>query len=190
MLKLGWQMLEFLSKLWVCIMKAKYGCGPMAMPEVCHHTNPSQTWRRIVAGWHLVQSNIRWVIRNRHRVHFWRDHWLPGIPSLSDLFDERVPMNEQNFSVSHYAKDGSWDWLRLQQHLDDYICQQIAISKPLLPVWMISLVGIFLMMVCLHLSPLTRWLWMRMVLSIRRILFLLRFGNGKGPRGIKLIFGK
>lgn len=149
MLRLGWHMLECPSKLWVHIMKAKYGCGLVAMPEVRNHTNSSRTWLEIVTGWHLVQQTIRWVIRNGHGVRFWRDHWIPRIFSLSDLLGNHVPGNEVNFSVSHYAKDGSWNWLRLHQYLDDDICQQIAIIKPPaagldnFPCWDLSNDGLF-----------------------------------------------
>lgn len=111
-------------------MKAKYGCGPMAMPEVKHHSNPSRTWRGIVTSWPLVKSNIRWIIRNRLGVRFWKDHWLPGISSLQDILGDQIPHAEQNFTVSHYARDGVWDWEHLQHYLTPDLCQHIAIIKP------------------------------------------------------------
>lgn len=43
MMKLGWQLIENPHKLWVKIMKAKYRCGPLAMPVVNHHPNSSRT---------------------------------------------------------------------------------------------------------------------------------------------------
>lgn len=123
MLKLGWQLLEHPTKLWVSIMKTKYGCGPMAMPKVCHHHNSSRTWCGIVSGWHLIQNNIQWIIRSRQIVWFWKDHWLPGSSPLHDILSSQISVDEQDFTVSYYATDGMWDWDQLCRYiLEDVDC--------------------------------------------------------------------
>lgn len=70
MLKLGWRLLTQPNKLWVRIMKAKYGCGPHAMPKVIHYNNSSRTWRGIVNGWPLVHANLFWVVLDGRGIRF------------------------------------------------------------------------------------------------------------------------
>lgn len=111
-------------------MRAKYGCGPVAMPEVRHHSSSSRTWRGIVACWSLVKGSIRWIIRDGLWVSFWKDKWLPGIFSLQDLLGSQIPVVEQDFAVSNYATSGGWDWDRIRRFVSDELCQKIAIIKP------------------------------------------------------------
>lgn len=99
MMKLGWQTLEFPNKLWVRIMKAKYGCGPQAMPHFAPHHHCSRTWKGIVTAWPLISSNLRWVLRNGLGVQFWKDHWIPGVPSLHDHCPSLTPNAKGEFSV-------------------------------------------------------------------------------------------
>lgn len=130
MLKFGWQLIAHPAKLWVRIMKAKYGSGPQAVPIVRQHNNCSRTWRGIATGWPLIQANLFWVVRNGRDTRFWRDHWIPGIDNLVTMLDAQVPNGEQEISVRHYVTNDQWDWGRLRPWLSDAICQKIAVIKP------------------------------------------------------------
>lgn len=40
----------------------------------------------------------------------------------------QVPLSEKAFSVSHYSKEGAWDWDRLNHFLPDGVRQQLAVD--------------------------------------------------------------
>lgn len=119
MLKLGWQLISQPNKLWVRIMKAKYGCGPQAMPTVRPHTNCSRTWHGIATGWPLIQSNMFWAVRNGRDTRFWKDHWIPGVDSLFRLLHAQIPNGEEEFSVNNYVANDQWDWIRLRRWIPE-----------------------------------------------------------------------
>lgn len=133
MMKLAWRLVAHPDKLWVRIMRAKYKCGPNAVPEVKHRSNTSSTWRAISDVWEKVLGNLTWVIRDGLQTRFWKDSWIPHTGCLVEHVTASIPVGELNFSVSHYASNGCWRWDRLVNLLPSFICDRIATVKPPLP---------------------------------------------------------
>lgn len=113
MMKLGWQLIANPDKLWVQIMRAKYGCGLHTVPEVRVRSNSSITWRAIAHVWEDVKGGITWGIRNGQNTRFWKDAWVPNMGCLIDHVNSQGPDFELDFPVAHYVKNGDWDWQRL-----------------------------------------------------------------------------
>lgn len=133
MMKLAWCLVAHPDKLWVRIMRAKYKCGPNAVPEVRHRSNTSSTWRAISDVWEKVLGNLTWVIRDGLQTRFWKDSWIPHTGCRVEHVAASIPVGELNFSVSHYASNGCWRWDRLLNLLPSFICDRIATIKPALP---------------------------------------------------------
>lgn len=96
-----------------------------------------------------MDSNISWIIKDRHGTSFWRDHWIPGWGLLEDQFRASIPSHELNFPVSFYASEDGWRWDSLCNLLPADVCAKIASIKPLsqglgdFPSWGCSSDGFF-----------------------------------------------
>jgi len=62
MLKLAWNLVANPEKLWVRVMKARYGCGPNAFPDIHMKQKCTNTWRAICNVWEDASTNISWSI--------------------------------------------------------------------------------------------------------------------------------
>lgn len=130
MMKLVWSMISNPDKLWVRIMKAKYSCGVQAMPRFVHNANSASTWKAMVSAWGDVNCNLIWVVRNGRGIRFWRDSWIPGVGVLADFLASSIPVGEIEFPVSHYSRNGHWDWEKIQCVVPSEICDRLAALRP------------------------------------------------------------
>lgn len=130
MMKLVWSMISNPDKLWVRIMKAKYSCGVQAMPRFVHKANSASTWKAVVSAWGDVNCNLIWVVRNGRGIRFWRDSWIPGVGILADFLTSSIPAGEIEFPVSHYSRNGHWDWEKIQCVVPSEICDRLAALRP------------------------------------------------------------
>lgn len=133
MMKLAWGLVATPSKFWVRVLRAKYSCGPAAVPNVQNRNNASALWRAIVGTWEGVKKNLNWVIRDGQGVRFWKDAWLPGWPNMHEELGDNVPVAELDFPVSYYAHGGAWNWSKIRPFLAADICNRIAVVQPPLP---------------------------------------------------------
>lgn len=78
-----------------------------------------------VNSWDVASSNTSWVIRNGHNTLFWKNHWIPNIDSLKDMFLSACPAAEENYPVSFYANEGEWKWDVIERILPQEICERI-----------------------------------------------------------------
>lgn len=145
MMKLAWGLVATPSKFWVRVLRAKYSCGPAAVPNVQNRNNASALWRAIVGTWEGVKKNLNWVIRDGQGVRFWKDAWLPGWPNMHEELGDNVPVAELDFPVSYYAHGGAWNWSKIRPFLAADICNRIAVVQPPPPPFLaikVSLVGL------------------------------------------------
>lgn len=133
MMKLAWCLVAHPEKPWVQVMKAKYKCGGNRMPAVFPHTRSSSTWRAICQVWPTMTPHLSWVVRNGVYIRFWRDAWIPGLPSRELNSSVAPPDGQDNFSVMSYARNGEWKWDVLNQILPHNICAKIASIRPPTP---------------------------------------------------------
>lgn len=145
MLKLGWNLVVNQDALWVRVMRSKYDCGGLMLPNVRCGSRASHIWREIARSWNLVEQSVAWVVRNGQTVRFWQDRWVHGLGHLSDLAAE-IPSDEWDFLVSDYVAEAEWNWTKLKQLLP---ADKIASIKPPcqgaedFPVWSHSKDGFF-----------------------------------------------
>lgn len=169
MTKLAWQMINNPEKLRVQIMKTKYNCGPSGMPMAINKPTASNAWRAIVSSWDTLVNNTSWIIRNGQNTRFWKDHWIPNLGSLEEMFPSVCPVEERNYPVSFYATELGWKWNVIERYLPQEICNQIAnVQAPTpgitdFPSWMAASDGLF---------------------SLKSAYFLLSGGNASLPNPI------
>jgi hypothetical protein len=130
MMKLAWQLITCQDKLWVKVMRAKYSCGNLIIPTVNNRSNSTPTWKAIVNVWEDVTRNITWCIQNGHHVRFWKDAWIRDCGPLLNLASNGIPIGQMEYVVSHYARDGQWNWEVLNQILPREICEKLTVIKP------------------------------------------------------------
>lgn len=92
MLKLAWQMITCLEKLWVIIMKAKYVCGLNMIPEISYQSNSSITWRAIVDAWQIAKLQLIWVSRDGQTIKFWKDSWISRLAACVIMWEPQFLM--------------------------------------------------------------------------------------------------
>lgn len=131
MIKLRWRLIHNADCLWARVLKSKYGCGVQSLPNVGIPSRVSHTWRGTAKEWHHVQNGVRWVVNNGHRVRFWKDHWLKGVPRLEDHVVGVIPPHETMFLVNCFVLGNDWNWDRFQYLLPPDIISKIASMKPL-----------------------------------------------------------
>lgn len=75
--KQGWRLQTQQESLVYQVYKAKY----FPLTDFIHaslSTNPSYTWRSIMAAHHLMQKGIHWNVGNGESIRVWEDKWLPS----------------------------------------------------------------------------------------------------------------
>lgn len=128
-MKLAWSVITHPDKLWVQLMRAKYGCGNHTLPQCVMRSKSSHIWRAIHQVWPCVMQQMSWVIRNGHSARFWKDLWVPGVDCLENLVQERIEQGEENFTVASYADSNGWAWSKLRRLLPSVICSKINLVK-------------------------------------------------------------
>lgn len=83
-MKLGWMLVEQPDKLWVRVLRTKYGCGESAIPSIKPSQKASHIWRGIQKVWHDVEKGLRWAVQDGNRTRFWQDVWIPECGKLQD----------------------------------------------------------------------------------------------------------
>ena len=57
-MKAGWQLCNNISDLWVAVIRAKYKCGNVIIPQIDKKRNGSNFWRGLCRNWDQVSNNI------------------------------------------------------------------------------------------------------------------------------------
>lgn len=68
--KLGWRMLIEGDKLWVRVLKGKYGWNTSVYEAVTTRVNCTNTWRAIVRVWPAILQAIRWKVGHGRTILF------------------------------------------------------------------------------------------------------------------------
>lgn len=108
MLKLAYNLFACPNKLWVRLMRAKYGCIAHVMPKISPRGSTSHIWHAISRTWLNVECNILWMVQNNQDTHFWKDSWTFGGDINCDYCPDSIPIIQEEFSLSIYVMNDSW----------------------------------------------------------------------------------
>nr|KYP72230.1 Putative ribonuclease H protein At1g65750 family [Cajanus cajan] len=118
MMKNCWSLINEPNKLWVRVIKAKYGCTNEIIPVVTKKSSMSNLWQGICAAWDWFRPNIRWKVGNGRKLGFWIDNWLPGLGAIINHALVFIPPIEMSKCVHEYVSDqGEWEI--------DHICELV-----------------------------------------------------------------
>ncbi|PNX99445.1 hypothetical protein L195_g022710 [Trifolium pratense] len=67
----------------VRVMKAKYTCGPNALPDIRLRHHCSNILEVICHVWEDAETNISWTIQNGKDIRFWKDMLIDDIAPLN-----------------------------------------------------------------------------------------------------------
>lgn len=110
MMKLGWELITKREALWVQVLRFKYKCGNLQMPNVTCGSRASHIWRGLTQSWPMVDKGISWIIRNGQSLKFWQDQWVPGVGVLGDYTVSPIPDHYWHLTINNYTSNGEWDW--------------------------------------------------------------------------------
>nr|KYP61054.1 Retrovirus-related Pol polyprotein LINE-1 [Cajanus cajan] len=110
MMKNCWSLISEPDKLWVRVVKTKYGCTEEAIPNISKKAHMSNLWHGICVAWKRVKPYIRWKIKDGRQTRFWFDVWVPGMDALINYARTYIPTSELSKCVCGYVtEDGNWE---------------------------------------------------------------------------------
>lgn len=109
MIKLGWGLVAHKDALWAQVLRFKYGCGNLTIPNMKCGARVSHLWRGIFQQWQYVEQGILWIVKNGNDVRFWQDCWVPEMGSLSDHALLATSEHDYHLSIKDFSAAGSWN---------------------------------------------------------------------------------
>ncbi|KAJ1418238.1 Ribonuclease H-like superfamily [Sesbania bispinosa] len=117
-MKLGWDLIDNHSALWVRFLRAKYKAGSDVIPTMRRFSNESMVWRSICNSWEFVLKGTCWRLGDGASILFWTDYWLKSGLILNDVISNPLPVDRLYDSVKDVSlEDGSWDMARFSPWL-------------------------------------------------------------------------
>lgn len=86
--KQGWKLQINTSSLFYKVYKAKY-FPECDFVEANLGSQPSYTWRSIMATQSLVRRGMRWQVGDGERIHIWRDKLIPSLCTYEIITPEK-----------------------------------------------------------------------------------------------------
>ncbi|KAK8491030.1 hypothetical protein V6N11_049931 [Hibiscus sabdariffa] len=128
LIKIGFQLVANPEKLWVRILRAKYGWTDV-LPVELRRINTSRLWRGLSDVWEVVRDGICWHIRDGNGTDFWNDKWLDECNTLTSYTIGEASTNSAPVAAM-VDDNGGWDWHRIEQWLPQDAMAKIAAIKP------------------------------------------------------------
>ncbi|MED6149925.1 hypothetical protein PIB30_067257 [Stylosanthes scabra] len=107
-MKLASNLIHHRHLLWVKVLRSKYGCGMDLLPTIKKPQVCSNVWNDISKIWPLFQQNLVWRLGMGTNVHFWTDHWIPGIHRLADFVSQGSDCINLQETVASFVNGNSW----------------------------------------------------------------------------------
>ena len=114
MMKLAWGLVVNPERLWVKVIRNKYGLGEDMIPNIRARVRISNADRGIITVWPVFKRNLIWRIGKGNQIKFWRDHWIPAVDRLADFATTDFDESHLNQKINEYALNGNWDWEKLK----------------------------------------------------------------------------
>ncbi|CAK9177361.1 unnamed protein product [Ilex paraguariensis] len=100
--------------------------------EARRGVRPSWIWSNLLVGRELLSKGLRWQVRSGDQINFWKNRWIPTLPSFSI-----TPLKPFNCNIE-YVEDvinqssKAWDMTILQKvssTKEQQVMKTIPISK-------------------------------------------------------------
>ncbi|XP_057747786.1 uncharacterized protein LOC130966983 [Arachis stenosperma] len=122
LMKLAWSLIHNRDKLWVKVMRAKYGCGEDILPKIQHRSSNSNAWLGINKVWEKFKTNLIWRLGDGNKALFWKEQWIPGFTNLKEVALTNLEEDKLNEKVVDYVNEnGDWDWEALNRVLPEEV---------------------------------------------------------------------
>ncbi|KAL4279829.1 hypothetical protein GQ457_03G024220 [Hibiscus cannabinus] len=128
LLKVRFQLISNPDKIWVQILRAKYGWRD-SMPQELRCANASQLWNGLSDIWGVIKDGLCWSVRDGNVTDFWNDKWLDGEGNLASRCTDNAHALPSTVA-SMIAVNGDWDWNQMFQWLPADSLEAIAAIKP------------------------------------------------------------
>ncbi|GMJ10780.1 hypothetical protein like AT3G24255 [Hibiscus trionum] len=128
LMKVGFEILTQPSKLWVKVIKEKYGWRE-TVPSSINRSRCSRLWKGLDMVWDEVKRSILWNVRKGEHTDFWYDTWV----DLEGPLVERcsLPFTPLPTPVVRMVTTlGEWDWRYLETLLSDTILAKLEAIQP------------------------------------------------------------
>ncbi|GMJ00023.1 hypothetical protein HRI_003671500 [Hibiscus trionum] len=129
LLKLGFIMVSDPSRLWVKVMRAKYGIQeitPTSLPNV----RGSRLWQGIRLLWSDLRQNIVWNVGDGKLIDFWNDAWVSSFGPLVHHVSPGSGNIDRGTVKDMVDEGGQWKWGELAGRLPETVLQGLAATKP------------------------------------------------------------
>nr|KYP50870.1 Putative ribonuclease H protein At1g65750 family [Cajanus cajan] len=132
MMKNCWTICSQPERLWVQILRSKYGCGDGIIPKIACKKVASNIWRGICHAWGTVLPMLTWNIGDGKTVKFWSDKWLPSRTVLVNNVDPSLPSEERQKVVADYINPfGNCEIERIRQYMpQDMVSEILGMAPP------------------------------------------------------------
>lgn len=80
MVKMAWRLLKNRGEIWGEVIRAKYGIKDTNGAYFKSRKRASHIWKGVVWGAELLRKGLRWKVRDRRKVNFWKGVWLEQTP--------------------------------------------------------------------------------------------------------------
>lgn len=131
LMKLTWEIVSNLDKLWVKVFCSKYGLDPGNLPYSLPEKAGSRIWMAVRRTWSATMQGARWAVYDGTRIRFWLDCWVTKQDPLINFALQPIPYEMVHATVSQFINvHGGWNWLSFEHLLPSYILMQITSVMP------------------------------------------------------------
>ena len=131
LMKLTWEIVSNLDKLWVKVFCSKYGLDPGNLPYSLPEKAGSRIWMAVRRTWSATMQRARWAVYDGTRIRFWLDCWVTKQDPLINFALQPIPYEMVHATVSQFINvHGGWNWLSFEHLLPSYILMQITSVMP------------------------------------------------------------
>ncbi|GMI75689.1 hypothetical protein HRI_001238200 [Hibiscus trionum] len=128
LMKVGFEILTQPNKLWVRVIKEKYGWREK-VPLSITRSRCSRLWKGLDTVWVEVRNSILWNVRNGEHTNFWYDTWVDMEGPL--VARCTMPYMPLPTPVARMVTGfGDWDWRQLEPILPDEILAKLEAIQP------------------------------------------------------------
>ncbi|KAK4275138.1 hypothetical protein QN277_018272 [Acacia crassicarpa] len=127
--KLAWNLVIGSNSLWADVLLNRYMMREgYSLLNYC--LGNSKLWHFISSQKIIIDRGSKWHVRNGLSVNFFNDHWLLDGMGIKELCIRQISTEEDVSLVSHWVKDGSWDFSKLADVVRPEVIQRLIVVIP------------------------------------------------------------
>lgn len=131
LMKIGWNIIVYLTSLHIKILCSKYGVENDNLPTELPIKYGSHVWRAIGTVWQKVLNGVHWQVGDGSKIRFWKDCWVMQNVILKDYALILVPSNMLDNSIVDFIdNNGQWSWPAFNNYLPHRLVLTIVAIMP------------------------------------------------------------